>query len=100
MTGPEVQPRAASDVASRLFDLRGIIALLFAIYGGVLVIMGFTSTSDADIERAGGINLNLWSGVGMLVVAALFAAWVILRPLKLPTPADLENAPPDGPPAH
>jgi hypothetical protein len=100
MTGPEVQPRAASDVASRLFDLRGIIALLFAIYGGVLVIMGFTSTSDEDIARAGDINLNLWAGVGMLVTAALFGIWVWLRPLKLPTPEEIAAAPPPRPPAH
>ena len=69
-TRPQAQPKTQS----RLFDLRAIIATLFAIYGVVLTIMGFTSTSDEDIERAGDINLNLWSGVTMLVVAALTAA--------------------------
>jgi hypothetical protein len=94
------ETRVASDFASRLFDLRAIIAVLFAIYGVVLTIMGFTSTSDADIERAGDINLNLWSGIVMLVVAALFGTWVALRPLVLPTPDELEAAPDTGPRAH
>ena len=90
--------RTASSAASRLFDLRMVIAVLFAIYGVVLTIMGFTSTSDEDIERAGGINLNLWSGVAMLVVAALFGTWVLLRPLQLPTEQELAAAP--DPEAH
>ena len=101
MTEPEVQTAPAADsAASRLFDLRMVIAVLFTIYGVVLVIMGFTSTSDADVERAGDINLNLWAGVGMLVVAALFGTWVLLRPLRLPTAEELASAPDAGPPAH
>jgi len=98
MSEPEV--RAADSAASRLFDLRMVIAVLFTIYGIVLVILGFTSTTDADIARAGDINLNLWAGVGMLVVAALFGTWVLLRPLRLPTAEELEAAPDAGRPAH
>jgi len=94
------EERVASGTASRLFDLRMIIAVLFTIYGVVLTIMGFTSTSDTDIDRAGNINLNLWSGISMLIVAALFGLWVWLRPLKLPTPEEIEASPASGPPAH
>jgi hypothetical protein len=36
----------------------------------------------------------------MLVVAALFGTWVLLRPLRLPTAEELEAAPDTGPPAH
>jgi len=96
----EQEAHAAESAASRLFDLRMVIAVLFTIYGVVLVIMGFTSTTDEDIARAGGINLNLWAGVGMLVVAALFGTWVLLRPLKLPTAEELAAAPDAGPAAH
>jgi drug/metabolite transporter (DMT)-like permease len=96
---PVAEAERTSVTASRLFDLRMIIAVLFVIYGVVLVIMGFTSTSDEDIARAGDINLNLWAGVGMLVTAALFGVWVWLRPLKLPTPEEIE-ASPAGPPGH
>jgi uncharacterized sodium:solute symporter family permease YidK len=90
----------ATSAASRLFDLRMIIAVLFLIYGVVLVIMGFVDTSDDEIAAAGGINLNLWAGVGMLVVAALFGLWVWLRPLKLPTAEEIAESPASGPPAH
>jgi hypothetical protein len=92
-------PAEATDAASRLFDLRMIIAILFVIYGVVLVIMGFVDTSDEEIDKAGGINLNLWAGLFMLVVSGLFGLWVWLRPLKLPTPEEIEAAP-SGPPGH
>jgi len=104
MSEPEAneapEAHTADSAASRLFDLRMIIAVLFTIYGVVLVILGFTSTSDEDIARAGDINLNLWAGAGMLVVAALFGTWVLLRPLRLPTAEELEAAPDTGRPAH
>ena len=53
-------------------------------YGIVITIMGIGFTSDEELERAAGVNINLWAGIGMLVVAALFLLWVKLRPLKLP----------------
>jgi hypothetical protein len=96
---PVPPPAEATSAASRLFDLRMIIALLFVIYGAVLLVMGFVDTSDADIDRAGGINLNIWAGIGMLLVSGLFALWVWLRPLKLPTAEELAEAP-SGPPGH
>ena len=85
--------------SSTLFDLRMIIAILFWIYGIVLVIMGF-GTSDEDLDRAGGLNLNLWSGVGMLILAAAFTAWTLLRPLRLPDADEIAAAEADGRPRH
>lgn len=67
-----------------LFDLRGVLALLFAVYGVVLTVMGLFSTSQHDLDKAGGINVNLWMGVGMLGAAVLFALWARLRPLAVP----------------
>ena len=66
--------------AANLFDLRRIIGGLFAIYGVILVILGL-GASDAEIDKAAGWNLNLWTGVAMLVVAAIFLAWALTRPL-------------------
>jgi xanthine/uracil/vitamin C permease (AzgA family) len=31
--------------------------------------------------KASGINIDLWTGLGMLVVAALMLTWALLRPL-------------------
>ncbi|GLZ39156.1 hypothetical protein [Actinokineospora sp. NBRC 105648] len=67
-----------------LFDLRGILGLLFAIYGVVLTVMGIATTSQEDLDKAGGVNINLWMGIGMLVVGVAFATWVRLRPLAVP----------------
>lgn len=66
------------------FDIRTFIALLIGVYGAVLVPTGLFGTSDADLARAGGLNINVLAGVGMLVVAAAFLAWVRLRPVVVP----------------
>jgi hypothetical protein len=66
--------------AANLFDLRRIIGGLFVAYGLLLTILGITD-SDAEIARAGGININLWAGLGMLVFGALMLLWAFTRPL-------------------
>jgi quinol-cytochrome oxidoreductase complex cytochrome b subunit len=103
MRAPEPQPENVPDhreteeapsAASQLFDLRTIIAILFIFYGVVLTIMGlFFETSD-DIAKAGGINLNLWSGIVMIIVAAGFFFWARTRPLAPPPSAADDDRPP------
>jgi xanthine/uracil/vitamin C permease (AzgA family) len=66
--------------AANLFDLRRIIGGLFVLYGVVLTIVGL-GDSDAEIEKAAGVHINLWAGLGMLALGALFIAWALLRPL-------------------
>lgn len=68
--------------ASRLFDLRYLIGGLFTVYGIVLVIVGLTD-SQAEINKAAGVHINLWTGLGMLVVGLAFLAWARLRPLQV-----------------
>jgi hypothetical protein len=75
----EIHPSAAS----QLFDLRTVIAVLFGVYGIVLTVMGLF-TGEAELAKAGGININLWSGIGMILAAAFFLVWVRLRPLVPP----------------
>ena len=101
--GPQDGLREATDAppstsASSLFDLRNVIALLFGVYGIVLTINGIVSGNDPEnLAKTGGSNLNLETGIAMLVVGALFVVWVVTRPLKLPTAE--ETAGPDDPPA-
>ncbi|QTR01767.1 hypothetical protein J7S33_21015, partial [Saccharothrix algeriensis] len=71
-----------------LFDLRLVIAVLFGIYGVVLAVVGLVFTDESDLAKADGLNINLWSGVGMVALAALFAAWALLRPVVVPDDAD------------
>ncbi len=72
---PDAEARFAD-----LFDIRRIIAGLFLVYGVVLVILGF-SASDAEIERAAGVNINLWGGLGLIVFALIMLGWALLRPV-------------------
>jgi hypothetical protein len=67
--------------AANLFDVRRFIGGLFAIYGVILTVMGI-GASDADIDRAAGINVNLWTGLAMLAVAAVFLVWAFTRPMS------------------
>ncbi len=70
------------------FDIRVIIAALIGIYGLILVVTGLVGTSDADLDQADGININLWAGIGMVVVAGVFLAWARLRPIVVPDDPD------------
>ncbi|MGW8743247.1 hypothetical protein [Streptomyces sp. NPDC055794] len=80
-----------SVTAARLFDIRRIIGGLFAVYGVIVMIAGFVA-SDAEIDKAQGVNINLWTGLGMLILGIFFLAWLKLRPTAPPTPP-LEDAP-------
>jgi hypothetical protein len=71
--------------ASKLFDLRLLIGGLFTLYGVLLTIYGFFD-SDAEIAKAAGIHINLWLGIGMLILGLLFLLWARLGPLQHPEP--------------
>ena len=84
----------ASSAAASLFDLRTVIAILFAFYGVVLTIMGFVTATPENTEKSGGLNLNLWTGIGMLVLAAIFVVWARMKPLEAAAPpADADDRP-------
>jgi hypothetical protein len=74
------------------FDIRTFIAMLIGLYGVVLVLTGLLGTSDADLARAGGLNINLWAGLGMVVVAAAFLVWARMRPVVVPADDPEEDA--------
>ncbi|POX41574.1 hypothetical protein C3486_08965 [Streptomyces sp. Ru73] len=88
----ELERRSAT--AARLFDVRRIIGGLFVVYGVIVTIAGFTA-SDADLKKAQDININLWTGLGMLVLGLLFLLWMKLRPAEAPAPEET-GAPSDG----
>ena len=58
----------------------------------VLTLAGLFGTSDRDVSRAGGMNINLDAGIGMVVVAALFLVWARLRPVAVPETAERDDA--------
>jgi len=83
----------AGSGASKLFDLRILIGALFTLYGIVLIIAGFF-TSAKELAKADGININLWLGLGMLILGLIFAAWSRLRPLDIGHASDADGAAP------
>lgn len=78
---PRARDDEAGSAASRLFDIRGVIAAVFAVYGLILLVLGLAA-SDADIDKSAGVNANLWTGVGLLVVAVAFGLWVWRSPVR------------------
>jgi len=86
----ELQGKSAT--AARLFDIRRIIGGLFVVYGVIVTITGLTD-DDAAIDKAQGININLWTGLGMLILGVFFLAWLKLRPTA-PPPPDADDTPP------
>src|SRR6266849_6558182 len=81
MSQEETQPSTPQSAAAKLFDLRVLIGGLFTFYGVVLILAGLFA-STAEIRKASGININLWMGIGMLIVGLLFLLWWRLRPLQ------------------
>lgn len=89
MSQDETQSSAPQSAAAKLFDLRVLIGGLFTFYGVVLTIAGLFA-SAAAIQKASGININLWMGIGMLIVGLLFLMWWRLRPLQPPADSAYE----------
>ncbi|WP_328405056.1 hypothetical protein [Nocardia sp. NBC_00403] len=69
-----------------LFDIRTIVGALLGSYGVILIITGLVHDTAAEEAKTGGININIWSGIGMAAVALAFLVWVLLRPVVPPNP--------------
>jgi len=77
-------------------DIRNIIGGLLGVYGVILVLMGLFG--DPEFDKTGDVNANLWAGLALVVMAAVFLTWARLRPIVVPdhvVPPD-----PDRPPSH
>src|SRR4051795_12716119 len=85
-TGTNDADEAAAARAPNRVDIRRIIGGVFAIYGVLLVALGLFGAHHLKV-KASGININLWTGLGMLVVSALMIGWALARPVQ-PEPAE------------
>ena len=79
-TPPEIDEETARKAANR-FDIRRIIGGVFLVYGLILGVVGIIG-SDAVKNKAAGVNVNLWTGLAMLVAGAMMVAWALLRPVE------------------
>jgi hypothetical protein len=62
------------------FDIRRLIGALFLLYGVILTVLGIVGSSHVK-NKAAGINIDLWTGLGMLVFGALMIFWALSRPV-------------------
>jgi hypothetical protein len=69
----------AAQIANR-FDIRRIIGGLFIVYGVTLTIVGIVGSEEVK-NKAAGVNVNLWTGLAMLVVGGLMIFWALARPV-------------------
>lgn len=81
------------------FDIRNVIGALLGLYGLALLITGLVS--DEAPEATGDLDANLWTGIGLLVVAAAFLVWSRVRPTVVDEDAVAEerrsrDEPPSG----
>src|ERR671925_165629 len=83
--------------AANLFDLRRIIGGVFIVLGLLLAILGLFD-SQQEIDKAAGVNINLWTGLAMLVFGLLMLTWALTRPLGDEL-AEGEALPESAPPA-
>ena len=63
------------------FDIRRIIGGLFVLYGVILLIIGLVGSEHVK-NKAAGINIDLWTGLGMLVFGLLMLFWAFSRPVQ------------------
>jgi hypothetical protein len=79
-TGANEEELKATKTANR-FDIRRLIGGLFILYGLILTALGIFG-SHAVKNKAAGININLWTGIGMLIFAGLMIFWALARPVE------------------
>lgn len=74
------KPRYPVRSLAALMDLRAWIAAMFFTFGVMLTVYGLFFTTESDLAKADGLNLNLGTGVGMIVAGFAFLIWFITRP--------------------
>jgi len=78
------QEREAARNANR-FDIRRLIGGVFILYGLIMTLLGIFG-STATKHKAAGININLWTGLAMLVFGGLMVFWALARPVSTERP--------------
>jgi hypothetical protein len=66
---------------ARLFDVRRVIGGLFVVYGVIVTLIGVLD-GPSELEKAQGVRINLWMGLGMLALGLLMLLWLRLNPPK------------------
>jgi hypothetical protein len=85
-TGDSDEDEAQAARAANKFDIRRLIGGLFCLYALILIALGLFGSHTIK-TKAAGINVDLWTGLGMLVFGALMIFWALSRPV-VPEPPE------------
>ncbi len=85
-TGVSDEDEIKAARAANRFDIRRLIGGLFLLYGLILTIIGLVGSHQVK-TKAAGINVDLWTGLAMLVFGALMVFWALARP-TMPEPPE------------
>ncbi|MDQ6819867.1 MAG: hypothetical protein M3076_05915 [Actinomycetota bacterium] len=85
-TGVSDEDEIKAARAANRFDIRRLIGGLFLLYGAILTIVGLVGSHQVK-TKAAGINVDLWTGLAMLVFGALMVFWALARP-TMPEPPE------------
>ncbi len=85
-TGASDEEEIQAARAANRFDIRRLIGGLFLLYGLILTVLGIAG-SDHVKHKAAGINVDLYTGIGMLVFAAIMITWALTKP-TMPEPPE------------
>ncbi|HSU73854.1 MAG TPA: hypothetical protein VLI66_02885 [Terrabacter sp.] len=64
------------------FDIRNFIGALLGLYGVILTLLGIFG--DRAYDKTGNVNANLYAGIVLLVMSAIFIVWARLKPILVP----------------
>jgi hypothetical protein len=85
-TGATEEEEIRAARAANRFDIRRIIGGVFVLYSLILIALGIFGSHHVK-NKAAGVNIDLWTGLGMLVFGALMIFWALYRP-TVPEPPE------------
>jgi hypothetical protein len=64
-------------------DIKFPIGLMFSILGILITVYGLTTMSDTEMyQKSFGVNINLWSGIGMMIFGGIMLLLIKLGKKK------------------
>ena len=85
-TGVSDEDEARATKMANRFDIRRIIGGVFLLYSIILIVTGIVGDHVVK-NKASGVNVDLYTGLAMLVVGVLMVLWAVLRPV-VPEPPE------------
>jgi hypothetical protein len=85
-TGATDEEEVEAAKAANRFDIRRLVGGLFCLYALILIALGIFGSEHIK-NKAAGINIDLWTGIGMLIFGILMLFWALSRP-TMPEPSE------------